>query len=173
VSLISLCMKIFRKEIFDNLRIPEGYIEEDSLALPLILERTRKIVRSDNKLYHWRINPESVTRSPLSEKSFAYIEVSRFQAEFFAKKNSRQADFFKREYLQRTLFFYYKIQREKPELMSAFKFHLKRFHKLYPRYILADGLCIRERIAYALFLISPRTANRFYNQVYGGIEHDS
>ena len=172
VSLISLCMKLYKKKIFDGLRIPEGYIEEDSMMLPLILERADRIARSENKLYHWRITPGSVTRSGFTEKSFAYIEVSRFQAEFFSQRGSDQADYFQRQFLQRTLKYYYKIQGEKPGLMDAFRYHKKRYRKLFLRYIGTKGMCLRERMAYVLFLVSPRVARIFYEQVYGG-DHDS
>ena len=170
VSLISLCMKLFKKEIFDGLRIPEGFIEEDSMSLPHILERAEKIARSEAKLYHWRITPGSVTRSGLTEKSFAYIEVSRYQAEFFAERGSVQADHFRKEFLLRVLKYYYKVEAEKPELMAALKPYIKTCRKLFPRYIRAKGLCRREKIAYTLFLLSPKIARRFYMQVHGGDE---
>lgn len=170
VSLISLCMKLFKKEVFEGMRIPEGYIEEDSMSLPHILERSKRIARSEEKLYHWRITPGSVTRSGLTEKSFAHIEVRRYQAEFFAERGSDQADHFRKEFLVRVLHYYYKVQDEKPELMDALKPYLKTYRKLYFRYIRAKGLCMREKIAYTLFLVSPKVARKFYMQVHGGDE---
>lgn len=170
VSLISLCMKLFKKEVFDGLRIPEGFIEEDSMSLPHILERSAKIARSEEKLYHWRITPGSVTRSGLTAKSFAYIEVSRYQADFFAERGSTQADHFRKEFLIRVLKYYYKVRDEKPELMAALRPYLKTYRKLYSRYIRAKGLCTREKIAYTLFLVSPKAARKLYMQVHGGDE---
>lgn len=170
VSLISLCMKLFKKEVFDGLRIPEGFIEEDSMSLPHILERSTKIARSEEKLYHWRITPGSVTRSGLTAKSFAYIEVSRYQADFFAERGSTQADHFRKEFLIRVLKYYYKVRDEKPELMAALRPYLKTYRKLYSRYIRAKGLCTREKIAYTLFLVSPKVARKLYMQVHGGDE---
>ena len=167
VSLISLCMKLFKREVFRDLRIPEGYIEEDSMVLPFILERAATIARVRLPLYHWRETPGSVTRSGLSAKSFAYIEVSRFQAEFFRERGSEQANYCMRDFLYKTLKYYYKIVDQKPELMPDFAFHLKRYRKLYPKYIRAKGLCRKEILAYTLFLISPKTARKFYMQVHG------
>lgn len=170
VSLISLCMKLFKKEVFDGLRIPEGFIEEDSMSLPHILERSQRIARSEEKLYHWRVTPGSVTRSGLTEKSFAYIEVSRYQAEFLAERDITQADHFRKEFLMRVLKYYYKVQNEKPELMEALKPYINTYRRLYPKYIRAKGLCTREKMAYTLFLVSPKAAKRFYMQVHGGDE---
>lgn len=169
VSLISLCMKLYKRQIFDGLRIPEGYIEEDSLVLPYVLERAKRIAKSDLKMYHWRETPGSVTRSGLTAKSFAYIEVSRSQAEFFSQRGQRDvADHFKKEFLQRTLKYYFRICDERPELMQDFKFHIQRYRKLFVRYFMAKSMCVRERTAYILFWMNPKSARKLYEQVYGG-----
>lgn len=167
VSLISLCMKLFKREIFEGMRIPEGFIEEDSMVLPMILERAGKIARVKLPLYHWRETPGSVTRSGLSRKSFAYIEVSRFQAEFFRKRGSEQANYCMREYLYKALKYYYRIQEQNMELMGEFRTQIKQYRRLYPQYIRAKGLCTKEKIAYTLFLIFPKAARKFYMQVHG------
>lgn len=168
VSLISLCMKLYKREIFDGFRIPEGFTEEDSMALPHILERSKKIVRSKLPLYHWRITPGSVTRSGLTAKSLSYIEVSRYQTEFFVQRGYReQSAYFKKKFLQRTLFYYYKMSDEKPELLEAFQPYAATYRRLFLRYFCAKGMCPRERLAYLLFLVSPTAARKFFEQVYG------
>ena len=167
VSLISLCMKLFRREIFADLRIPEGFIEEDSMVLPLILERTKTYAHVKLPLYHWRETPGSVTRSGLTARSFAYIEVSRFQAEFFAERNSPQAARLQREYLRKVLKYYYRIQDGAPELMQEFQTYLKQYRRLLPGYIRANGICAREKMAYIFFLINPQWARKSYMRVYG------
>lgn len=167
VSLISLCMKLYKKEIFAGLRIPEGTIEEDSKSLPHILERANTIVRCKAELYHWRITPGSVTRSGFTAKSFAYIDVSHYQAEFLAQRGIPGADRFQKEFLQRMLMYYYKTIDEAPELMPALKPYLKLYRRLFPRYIRANGLCSREKVAYALFLVCPAAARGLYESVYG------
>ena len=166
-SLISLCMKLYKREIFDDLRIPTGYIEEDSIMLPLLLDRVGVYSHTKLPLYHWRETAGSVTRSGLSEKSFAYIEVCRSQAEFFRARGSDQADGLQRDFMQRTMKYYYRIRDEKPELMKAYRYHLKRYRKLYPRYIKSKGMTPRERLAYTIFLVAPNAARKLYMQVYG------
>lgn len=167
VSILSQCMKLYKSEIFDGLRMREGYTQEDSMALPYVLERADKIVRTPAKLYHWRVTPGSISRSGFNKTAFDYIEISYCWAEFFSERGSDQARYFKRDFLDRTLKYYYKIVDQKPELMPDFAFHLKRYRKLYPKYIRAKGLCRKEILAYTLFLISPKTARKFYMQVHG------
>ena len=167
VSLVSQCMKLYKREIFNGLRMRVGYVQEDSLVLPYILERTGLIAKTKNKLYHWRITPGSISRSDFDKRDFDFIEVSYSWAEFFADRGSAQVGFFQRDFLHKTLHYYYKICDEKPELMEAFRCHIKRFRKMYPRYICAREIYTRERIAYTLFLLSPKMARPFYEQIYG------
>ncbi len=169
VSLISLCMKLYKKDVFNDLRIPEGYIEEDSMSLPYILERANKIIKTDLKLYHWRNTPGSVTRSGFNPKQFAHIQICYSNIEFFTQRDMKaQADYFKKESMHRTLKYYYKIPIGNKDLLDAFKPYMKKFRRNFFKFWFAKGLCIRERIAYLFFLISPKIAEKIYNQVYGG-----
>lgn len=168
MRMISMCMKIFRKEIFDDLRLPVGSTEEDSIILPHIMERSGRIVQHQAKLYHWRVTPGSVSRSGLSSKSFHRIEISRLAAEFFIKrKNTKQANHFKTMFLRRTMRYYYRVKDENPSLMPDFIPYLRQYRKLFIRYFLSGGMCKRERIAYALFLVCTPKARGFLEAVYG------
>lgn len=168
VSLISLCMKLFKKEIFDGLRIPEGQTAEDSLVLPMILEKAETIVRSEAKLYHWRITPSSVTRSGLNTNYLHRVNISDSYARYFAVRgDTTLADYFRHEYLQRTLAHYYNICRNKPELMADFQPYLEKYRQRFRDCWRAKGISARARAAFALFLIKPKWAEKLFTQVYG------
>lgn len=167
VSLLSQCMKLYKKKVFNEFRMREGYTQEDSMALPYVLERADTIVRCKQKLYHWRETQGSISRSTFNKTNFHYIDAAQFQAEFFLERSSDQANFCMREVLFRTLKYYYKIQEQKPELMADFSDYLKRYRKLLPRYIRAKGILKREKMAYLLFFFWPGAAKKLYMQVYG------
>lgn len=168
VSLISLCMKLYRREIFDGLRIPEGQTAEDSLVLPHILERTKKIARSAAKLYHWRETPGSVTRVGLDRTSFHRITIGDYYVAFFRDRGMKeQADYFRGHYLRRVLAYYYKIRRDAPELRGELVPYLKRYRRVAWTRWTAAGLCPRERLAYLVFLVCPPAAEKLYRQVHG------
>lgn len=168
VSLISLCMKLYRREIFDGLRIPEGQTAEDSLVLPHILDRTEKIARTSAKLYHWRETPGSVTRVGLDRTSFHRIAIGDYYVGFFrARGMKQQSDHFKGQYLRRVLAYYYKVRRDAPELRRDLAPYLKRYRRVVWTRWTAAGLCPRERLAYLLFLLCPPAAEKLYRQVHG------
>lgn len=169
VSLVSQCMKLYKSQIFSDFRMHEGYTQEDSMALPFVLERAKSIVRCRDKLYHWRWTPGSITRSSFSKRDFDMIEVYYCWTQFFTSRKSKQTKYFKRDFLRKTLYYYYKIQDEKPELMTDFSVHMKRYRKLLPKYIWVRKMPLREWAAYATFFFSPKAARKNYMRVYGDV----
>ena len=168
VSLISQCMKLYKKEIFQDLRMEVGRVQEDSLALPHVLLRTNKMVKTASKLYHWRVTPGSISRSGFNRQEFDRIHVTRRWIEFFeARKDSVQIAYFRREFCHQVLKYYYLTQEKAPELKAYLKPYLRLYRRRIFCYIWTKGLCLRERVAYMLFLLSPNAARRLYMQVYG------
>lgn len=167
VSLVSQCMKLYKSQIFSDFRMREGYVQEDSMALPFVLERANTIVRCRTKLYHWRWTEGSISRSVFNKRDFDHIEVSHCWYQFFKKRDRIQAQIFQKDFLRKTVYYYYKIKDEKPELMKDYLFHIKRYCRLLPKFIWSRGMSIRERAAYVIFVVSPKMARRFYEQVYG------
>lgn len=167
VSLISQCMKLYKKEIFDGLRMEVGRVQEDSLVLPYVLRRAKRIVKMKLPLYHWRVTPGSISRSGFNRQEFDRIHVTCRWIEFFEDRKDRiQTAFFHREFCQQVLKYYYLTQEKAPELMPYLDPYLRLYRRRFLRYIWTKGMCSRERLAYTLFLIGPKIAKKFYFQVY-------
>ena len=57
----SVCNKIFRKELFDNLEFPEQMKFEDFALMPRVYERAKCIASITDKLYYYSYRPNSTT----------------------------------------------------------------------------------------------------------------
>lgn len=55
------CNKIYRKELFKDIRYPKGRIFEDVYTLPLLLRQTKRIATTAQGCYHYTWNPEGIT----------------------------------------------------------------------------------------------------------------
>ena len=53
--------KIYRRELFDNVRYPKGKVFEDVYTLPLLLRNAKRIATSSHGYYHYTINPNGIT----------------------------------------------------------------------------------------------------------------
>jgi len=69
--LLSSCFKLYRKELFDNLRFNDGVIHEDAYIFPILFGRARNVALCSNILFHYVHRENSITSSKLTTK---YIE---------------------------------------------------------------------------------------------------
>lgn len=74
--------KIYRKELFDDIRFPEGRINEDVAVLWKIISKCERIYALDRKIYNWRINPNSITRSRFGYKNLFLAETLLEETEY-------------------------------------------------------------------------------------------
>ena len=58
---MTLCGKLFKKELFDGLKFPEGRINEDESLIYLLDYRAKKIGVIDDYLYLYHYNSQSIT----------------------------------------------------------------------------------------------------------------
>ena len=70
----SMCNKLFRRELFDGLRLPEGKKFEDTYTAPRIYERVQKMASIPESLYQYRQVPESIMHSSYSVKTLDRVE---------------------------------------------------------------------------------------------------
>lgn len=66
--------KLYKKELFDNIRFPEGKICEDLYILPDIILISKKIVVYHKGLYHYRIREGSITSMMRKSDFYELVE---------------------------------------------------------------------------------------------------
>ena len=55
--------KIYRRQLFNNIRYPEGRVFEDIFTLPQLLNETRMAVTTNKGLYYYTHNPNGITQT--------------------------------------------------------------------------------------------------------------
>lgn len=152
VSLISPCMKLYKTQLFDGLRFIEGYIEEDSVLLPRLLERANNLARIKLPLYVWTVREGSVTRSGFNKNSLSFIRVSYENALFFEQIGIKsQKRFYKKQFMNRCVKVCCMLQ-EHYELKKYFIEYRKLYNKKFLSFLFDSGFCISEYFMHILFL---------------------
>lgn len=81
-TIISACNKIFKKNLFDNIKFPEGKLNEDAfIAYPLFASADR-ICFLKNYLYYYVQRESSIMHSSISVKNLDRLEASYCQFKF-------------------------------------------------------------------------------------------
>lgn len=89
-SVIS-CAKLYKTCLFDGVRFPEGIIHEDEHTTYKLLFSCEKIAFTQDKLYHYRQTPDSLSRSEWSPKKLSAIVAKREQVRFFKENGYSKA----------------------------------------------------------------------------------
>lgn len=164
VSIISPCMRLCKKELFEDLRFLEGYIEEDSMLLPYLLEKINKWVRTDAVMYFWLEREKSVSRTLFNPKTFDYVMVSYVRATFFEKKcMPKMKKHFYKEFMNRTVEYYcnaryYGIEKE-------FAKYRKLYNKDWLKFYFRSGFCFNEYLIHLLFRLHIPYAEKLYKNL--------
>ena len=73
---VHVTTKLYRKEVFEDLRFPVGKNYEDAYLAPEIFERVTKVAGVRERLYHYRINSEGIMKSKASPRNLCEVEAN-------------------------------------------------------------------------------------------------
>ena len=80
---VSAWGKLYKKELFNGIRYPEGKIFEDIYVTHRILYRCERIAVVSNKLVYYYQHPASIMNSQFSIKKLDYLQALKERVEFF------------------------------------------------------------------------------------------
>lgn len=83
--------KLYRRELFRNLRFEEGRIYEDTLLLPFLYYEAEKVVTTPASYYCYFQRPGSIMQSNYSIKNLDILYVYEMRLDFFAEKGLTEA----------------------------------------------------------------------------------
>lgn len=78
-----VCNKLFKKELFDNIRFPVGKLNEDSFTIHKLLYKADRICFTGNDLYCYYQRNNSIMHETFSEKRLDEYGVFAERARFF------------------------------------------------------------------------------------------
>ncbi len=67
-QLVSVCGKLFKKELFEILRFPEGRLFEDEFISYRLYDKAQKIVWTEAEVYYYFLNEAGITQNLTPEK---------------------------------------------------------------------------------------------------------
>lgn len=172
VDSILLWNKLYKRKLWDNVRIPEIRAYEDEAITYKVLESACKIVYVNAKLYYYMIRKKgSITSQDFSEKRLLRLDILSERIEHYSSQKRWR-------YFNEMLFVYKTELLQVMELIeknSKFSFELlKKYFKLYRRYCLKYLLYHEKNykniVTYFWFAIFPKEYfRRFCNKKNKGI----
>ncbi len=69
----SACTKLFRRELFEQVKFPEGKICEDIPVVYNVVKRSRRVVNIGKVMYFYCYREDSISRKPFEIKRLSYV----------------------------------------------------------------------------------------------------
>lgn len=90
---VSACTKLYKKNLFDNLRFKEGILHEDEYIITDILDRSTNCIYMDASLYYYIMRDGSIIRSNYtSRKKDIFLSIDKRIKYFEEKKYNSLLD---------------------------------------------------------------------------------
>lgn len=86
------CAKLYRKELFQDIRYPLGRINEDSCTFYKIFPLAKKVVCVPDYIYFYRKTPGSIMNQPISKKRLEVMNVPNEMQEYFGENSLKYRD---------------------------------------------------------------------------------
>lgn len=90
MATVSACSKLFKKDMFDDVRFPNGMIHEDQAVIPIVMYRADKVVYNNIKAYLYRERRSSITHEPFSSKRYDDMINIEKCIEFYKSKGDKE-----------------------------------------------------------------------------------
>ncbi|MBL7966763.1 MAG: glycosyltransferase [Prolixibacteraceae bacterium] len=151
--------KLYRKQLFDEIRYPKSKIHEDEFTTYKLLFLAEKVVVTNKKYYYYFQSPNSIIRSTFSEKKLHYAEAMESRIAFFEEKQLER--FYTKTilgYAQWLLLFTYRNRQELKKLPETKSYLTERYAKIKTRINVDSGISKRSKFAFELAENCPNMA---------------
>ena len=148
--------KLYKKDLFSNLRYKHGKIHEDEFIIHKLLYRSNRIVYTSLELYYYLQRQGSIIQSKFSLKNLDIVYAFKERMEFFRSKKLKYLEYKAQQaYISEFFKNYYKVKDELPQYDKQLKL-LKRDYNRNLIYLLKNPYYnMKEKFMLIVFSIKP------------------
>ena len=162
VSTVVAWNKIYKRELFYNIRYPKGKLHEDEFTTYKLIDRANKIAYINKKLYYYRDTPNSIVNSEYNIKRLDYFEALEERMKYFEKQDNKKI-------VAKTIIIYYfrlvecyyrdKNINDKEQIE---KIIYKKLKLGYAQLIRNKNVKLRNKLKGTIFKISPSIYRKLF-----------
>lgn len=156
--MIIACGKLYEKELFNQVRYPQGKYHEDEFVTYRLFYQAQKIVVTDAQLYFYRQRSESITGNRYSLKRLDKLEGLKEAISFFEEQGEKELAIHARvRYLLAIQISYYKLTYEMADQKRVLDALTEEYRKHY-KLLQATGakLSVFQAITLRAFYVLPK-----------------
>ena len=155
--LTSACGKLYKSELFNVVRYPDGKIYEDLGTTYKLVELSEKIAFVNVKKYYYRTNNESITKSSFSNRQMEYYIIAEELQKFVKQKYPQYFKYAIYHSVRISISFMRKISECEFEDKETINFLISNIRTNILKYLFSE-YSIFSKLYGVLICISPATA---------------
>lgn len=121
--------KLYKAEMFAQIRYPEGKIHEDEAVIHLLINKASRCVKTNMQMYYYFINKNGIMNTKFSERRLDIFCALNSRVNFYIENNMRKYALIELENLKSKCLEFYKLTKEK-NIRKKIKEQLKYNFKL-------------------------------------------
>lgn len=148
--------KLYKREIFNDIRYPKGRIHEDVAVVYKVLYNACTIAVTDLKLYYYYVNPESIMRSEYSIKHLDILDNMYDSYKYFINKREEKIAYIVlKDYIDTILSEYKNIYNSEINSRVLRKQLINKYKAEYKKVIKESDLDLARRFKYRIYRYCP------------------
>lgn len=151
----SPCNKIYKKELFVDIRFKEGYILEDMEFAYRIMHLADKVYYIGKPLYNYRYNESSTMRKTFTKKRLDEFEVRKNMYYFYLKHYPDFANELYAEWFLTGLLLYINIEKYYPDEKAFYKYLIDLDRTKATMLVMNKQFNKKKKLLLSVALISP------------------
>ena len=162
----SACNKLYSKEIFTNIRYPEGFWYEDKYVLLDIICAANAIACIGDSLYYYYMRQGSIIHAAFNPKTFFRLNFKWKYLNFFIERGHDEGiSSYAFEYIKDFLDIYYKSFGKGKDVRKTAKSYLRDLRKQLKIIRKQRSICRLHRLMFEICAISPVLCYPLYRYV--------
>lgn len=159
----SVCNKMFKTELFKDIRFPYKKYYEDTFVYHELVMQTNSVVLTGKDSYYYRCRRGSILDGGYSKKYFDFIEAVYLRATFLDRNNVHEYADEAYLHLYSSLVNAYKnLSNREDNLNELFNVAQDRYNKSFKRIMKDKHFSINQKLRFVLLRYSPKLHCKIY-----------
>lgn len=159
--------KIYKAEIWKDIRFPEGVIHEDTAVVYKLLGKSSSTVYIDVPLYYYYQRPGSTVNRSINERSLYQLEALKDMKIYIEENYSNLKDEVNWLYLATAFNWFRKIEKINNIEKEVYYNKLNKYVKYNKENILSNSyLTVVQKILLLIFLSNKMLFSKVYSKIY-------
>ncbi len=171
ISFTTAWGKLYKSNLWENIRFPFGKYHEDEFTTYKILYSARKVTYTEDKLYFYFINNESIIQSSFSEKGLDSLDAFKERINFFELRNENELALLAKKILMKRIIYCHQkicgessIKNKKELIKKCLSYMDSSLKKIY-----LNETSGKEKFWTRVFFISPSFCSFIRNKFKIGL----